>query len=1181
MAKINLTPQQQAAVNHRGGALLVSAAAGSGKTKVLVSRLLDQVCDPETPRNIDDFLMITYTKKAASELRTKIVEEIGLRLAQEPHNRHLQAQRNRVYLAKISTVHAFCADMLRAYAHLLALPPDFRVGEETECRKLSALAMQQTLDEAYAHILEWDDVRAFIDTLAAGRDDRDVPRLLEQIDTAMQCQLDPEGWAEAAVCAPEAPLEQTPAGIFLLLRFRRQLDEVAAMVQRAKELITADRQLTEKDGPLVQEDLDLVTGLAECTGWDEISQLSAVEFRGLPAIRKPKDPALYAQFRFLRDSYKERVKKLCEPFHESASELLEDWQSTVPAVRGMIRLTKLYQGYYRKERRRRKLLNFSDLEHEMLRLVRNPRTGAPTEAGREISGRFCEIMVDEYQDSNAIQDAIFSAVSRDGRNLFFVGDVKQSIYRFRQADPTIFLEKYQAFQDEPEAGEGRRIRLTANFRSQPAVLDACNAVFETVMSETVGDLSYTEQECLNPGRSDYIPLPQPLVELHVLETGGQWQDEESPAKFELEAAFVAERIARMLRDKTPVSGPDGPRPVEPQDIAILLRAMQNKAPVVLSALRSRGIPAACGLEDDILATTEVAAVLSFLRIIDNPDQDIPLLAALCSPLGGFSADEAAAIRAAHREGTLYDALLAAQDEKSRAFVERISAYRFALDQSRVEDLLETVLADTRAELVFGAMEDGARRLEHLQTLRDFVAAQGGVGCGGLMELLSRIDSLREAGRQIPSSHASRTSGCVTIMSIHTSKGLEFPVVVLMDLSKSFNSDDLRARILTDESLGVGTDIYQEELRVRYPSILKKAIRTKKQEQARSEELRVLYVAMTRAVDRLIMTYAAKNVEKKLREYALFAAKPMPQFCTTQARCPGDWVLMTAIQRTEAGELFAHAMPCDAARVSAYPWEIRLHTQVARTMADVAETAKEAAPETALPDRAELERRLAFSYAHTAATRFPAKLTATQMKGRNLDEEAETGTRRAQRRLHFRTPQFETRTLTPTERGNAAHLFMQFADYAACTTLDGIRAEIARLEREEFLTPQQAQAVEPEQILVLFSSPLGRGMLHSPELLREFKFSLYLDGRKQDASLAGEKIFLQGVVDCCLNEPDGLTIIDFKTDHVTPQTIDARAATYATQVQTYAAAMARIFQKPVKRTLLYFFAAGQAVEIKPE
>ncbi|MBP3304841.1 MAG: UvrD-helicase domain-containing protein [Oscillospiraceae bacterium] len=1167
-----LTPQQREAVENRGGKLLVSAAAGSGKTKVLVDRLMRYLLDPADPANLDAFLIITYTKAAASELRGKIAAKLTEKMAEDPENRHLQRQMQRLYLTKISTVHAFCADILREYAYLLDLSADFRVADENECAQLRDGVMTRLLESAYDNAAEDPDFQAFVDTQGLGRDDRLVPEILLKVYDSARCHLDPEGWLED--CIRNADVQelsdagQTLWGRYLMEDLFSYLDlQIDAMQQCADRASAADGM--EKPAALLKDTVYQLQALRSSGTWDEIVSRKDIDYGRMVISKKCPDQELGEQIKAVRTACKKGLEKRLKSFADESGIVFSDMRQTAAAIRGMVALVRKFGKEYDRVKRARRVLDFGDLEHKTLDLLLGKSRSGPTAAASEIGNRFREIMVDEYQDSNAVQDAIFSALTRKRQNCFMVGDVKQSIYQFRLADPGIFLEKYASFVPAAQAGpgEGRKVLLSANFRSGGAVLKGVNDIFRVCMSPAVGGLYYGEEEALREG-IPHAPLGEPEVELCAIDV--------QESTYEEEAAYVAGRIRELLDGSHYVRQDDQLRPIRPEDIAILLRSPGSVGGYFSNALASLGIRCASGGGDDLLQTEEIAALRAILQTISNPRQDIPLIAALASPVFGFTADDLAVLRAGNRRCSIYDAMLASDNPKSAEFLKTLSAMRREARMGTLAQLIEKIFLQTRMDSIYAAMPNGDGRRANLQTFYALAVDFESTSRRDLEQFLEHLDAME--GKGLIAAGEQSSAGAVTIMSVHKSKGLEFPVVFVSCLSREFNRESTRAQVLCDQTLGLGLSAVDTRNRVRYPTVAKRAIAVKITSDSLSEEMRVLYVALTRARDRLIMTYASRNLEKDISDLALRMDMGDTQLLTRDVVCPGEWVLLAALRRTEAGALFALGGRPAAAAPGDPAWDIWVVTEPnPGNSCSLPETQAEQMPAGTV----ELLRQgLSFRYGYQAATLAPSKQTATQRKGRDKDvEAAENAVAPKYVRRSWRKPAFRDGAAVGKDFGNATHAVMQYIRFTACTDQTSVDREIQRLVAEGFITPEQGKMVNGGKIWAFFSTDLGKKLCGSENVLREFKFSILDDGRNFDPALDGEKILLQGVVDCALIESDGITVLDFKTDFVTEETLPVKAEHYRSQVETYADAMARIFKKPVKDALLYFFHMDRFVSLK--
>lgn len=1165
-----LTEQQQQAVNDRGGKLLVSAAAGSGKTKVLVDRLMSYLTDPSDPANLDEFLIITYTKAAAAELRAKIAAKLTQKMADDPQNKHLQKQMQRLYLTKISTVHAFCADLLREFSYRLDIPRDFRVAEENECLELQMRAMEQVLEDAYATAQDDPDFCAFADTQGLGRNDMQLPDIILKVYNSARCHLDPAQWlASCEVSANVSGVSdtaQTVWGAYLLKDLQNFLElYIEALSKCASEADKAEG--FEKPAALLRDTIVQLTALRNSETWQDVQHTKVIDFGRLTFSRKCSDADLAEKIKAVRSGCKEGLEKKLRSFHDDSHQVLKDLKATGSALRGLVALTKKFSDAYDKCKKMRRVLDFGDLEHRTLDLLLGIKRWGATAVANEVSKRFREVMVDEYQDSNAIQDAIFSALTDQKNNCFMVGDVKQSIYQFRLADPGIFLGKYNTYvpADQAKAGQGRKVLLSKNFRSAGPVISAVNDVFSACMTPQVGGLIYGPDEALCEG-IPHTKVNEPEIELCAISVEEDTYSEE--------ASVTADRICQLLDGKHMIRDGENLRPIRQQDIVILLRSPGSVGMEFVYALETRGVCCTMGGSMDLLHTEEITVLHSLLQVINNPLQDIPLVSVLLSRVFAFTADEIAGIRARKKRGSIYHALKLDETPKVKQFLNILDALRMESKMTNLTRLLNTILSATRIDSIYAAMSDGAEKVANIHTFLQLANEFEKRNGRDLGHFLLHLQAMEEKGIQMPGEAA---ADAVTIMSIHKSKGLEFPVVFLCGLSRQFNSESVRAPVLCDRELGLGLGCVDEKTRVRYPTIAKRAISVKMLSDGLSEEMRVLYVAMTRAKDRLIMTYASRYLDNDISDLALCMDICNQALMSAQVDCPGGWVLQTALRRTEAGALHALAGCTPKAKVNDIPWKISV------CCADVAgDTFEEDHVQEAQLDPAQIQRiaqSLSFVYPHAEAVRTPSKLTATQIKGRSKDMEAAENTHEGLNcSNNWRRPSFLQNTVSGADYGNAVHAVMHYVDYDKCTDADMIGLELDRLVANALITPQQRELIDCNSILAFFNTPIGQKLKSSHKVIREFKFSILDDASKYSLADDAEQVLLQGVIDCALIEPDGITVIDFKTDKVTDASLETYVAQYRTQVQTYAKALSRIYQKKIKDMYLYFFRLHEAVKL---
>lgn len=1154
-----LTPEQKQAVENRGGNLLVSAAAGSGKTKVLVERLMGYLTDPMHPANIDSFLIITYTKAAAAELRGKIAAKLSEKIAESPGNRHLQQQLQRLYLTTISTVHSFCADVLKQYAYMLDIPADFAIADELDIDDLKLQAMESVLGKAYETMSP--DFAALITSQGLGRRDDALSDIVLKVHTKVMCRLEPEKWMDdflVRLCVEESiDASETVWGKYLMEDLFEFLDLYESALAKLDKQIQDDPQY---EGPHhnLCDTLTQIRGLRQCQTWDEIIRHKDFSYRSLVFGKNVKSSETADRIRTVRNRFKKQFEERIAVFSDSSGQLVGDLIRSAPAVRGLSSLLSDFQQEFSRLKKASRLLDFGDLEHKMLDLLYGRSRTGITSVAHEIGSRFLEIMVDEYQDSNEIQDSIFSALSQKRNNLFMVGDVKQSIYQFRLADPGIFLKKYHdyASPEIAQPGQGRKVLLSHNFRSSGAVLSGANFVFQNCMSESVGGLAYTESEALKEG-IPHIPIQEPEIELYGVETKNESNRHE--------AEFVARRIRQLIDEKRLIRDGETLRPITPGDIVILLRSPGTSGQEYERVLNNAGFQVSTDRGLDLLATQEVQTLRSILSVISNPRQDIPLIATLSSPAFGFTAEELAQIRSENHRDSFYNALRQFHSEKTEHFFATLQKLRTQARVTNISGLMEAVFQETKLDLVYAAMKNG--ELENLQAFYQLAVQFDNSGKRDLENFLLHLDALKKRGLNL--SRDEGQENAIRIFSIHKSKGLEFPVVFLCGLSKAFNRDDAKQKVILDDTLGIGISVADEKARVCYPNLAKLAILRKQRKDSLSEEMRILYVAMTRPKDRLIMTFTYSNREKALMELAYMRDCGDARLVTANASSARDWIVYSAMGRTEGGALIPGCQkPCGSV-MDADPWLISSVQTQEQTPTE--QPFADAEQEKSDLDLSGIQNAIRFCYPYATAVELPSKQTATQRKNRFKDQEAAESTDPPPRHeFLWRKPAFVQRASSAEDFGNAMHAAMQYLDFTKCVSREAVAGEIQSMVQRELISGQQAELIDAEMLYSFFQTDIGNMLIKGASHVREFKFSVLEDSREFKTRDYRDQILLQGVVDCALLEPDGITVVDFKTDHVTEDALPQKLLQYEPQVQTYASAMEKIYGAPIKGAYLYFF-----------
>lgn len=1185
---VEFTPEQQSAIDSRGGALIVAAAAGSGKTAVLVERVIRRVTDVENPADIDSLLIVTFTNAAAGEMRERVAASLLRQLAQNPGSGRLRRQLALLGSARIQTVHSFCLDLVRQNFSLCGVSPSFRLLDKAESELLKDQAMEEALEKKYAQEQGDLDFQAAVENFAEDRGDRKLQSAARELYNKLRSHADPQGWLDRAIetvkLAAGSQPQDLPWSQELLKFCLETLDYQQRRLLQAGRLLEEDPKVQEKYGPAFDYCLAAAQTMrqAAAQGWDECYQaLSLFEKPRLAAVRGA-DKELTDQLKQAKDDFSDSVAFLAQQVVSRPGEQVRrEMALSLPILRGLAGLERAFEAEYDQIKRRENVLDFSDLEHLALGLLTDEKTGAPSQLAQQLAQGITEILVDEYQDTNEIQDSIFSALRRKENSLFMVGDVKQSIYRFRLAEPEIFVGKYYQYQDyeiDPEAPQ-KRIMLNRNFRSRREVLELTNFIFRRLMSRDFGGVDYNENEELRQGQGAYdgaCPAEVYLLDMQRDRDG----EEESVEKAVYEAEFVGSLVVRQLRETQITDKQTGlPRPARPDDIAILLSSFSNKAPLYQQALERRGIPSSAG-GGNFYASIETAVMRSMLAVIDNPRQDIPLISVMRSPLYLFTPDELLAIRQEEKQGDFYDALLQSQLPHAQSFLADLREFRAYRPDVSVGRLVSLIYARTGALGVFQALDNGAQRRRNLQRFYQLALQYENSGSRGLFGFLRSLEKRAQEGEP----PADPAPGAVRLMSVHGSKGLEFPIVILPDLDKRFNTDDLRQAMAMHKGTGLAFRLRDLQRRLEYKTQMQQAVLLRCRQESREEELRKLYVAMTRAQEKLILTMALTKAADRLRQWeGLYDDQGrLPVGAAADQASAAAWVgapllrhpagaplreyaglpLRAPDQDARAGDLYCAVVPFDAG----------LQQQNVRQI-DVQPPAEQLTLD--MPRYRLLQQ---FVYPHETAVRLPSKLTPTGLNRLDQDSaliewESEEG-EEARPRLRL----YQTKSRGEAARmGSAVHRCMQLIRWENCQTPEAAAQELGRLRRQGKLGPETVW-IPAEPVAAFVRSPLGR-LAQSCQCLREYQFSalftpaeLGLEGGEE------EQILMNGVIDLAILTPDGVEIVDFKSDRLTPGQEGAQAEKYRRQLDIYAKAAEKVLELPSLGRWIYFLSSGQAIEI---
>jgi ATP-dependent helicase/nuclease subunit A len=1225
---ISWTDEQKAVIESRNRNLLVSAAAGSGKTAVLVERIIRMITEGEEPLRIDQLLVMTFTKAAADEMRERILKAVDEKLMEHPDNTHLQMQAAMIPYAQITTIHSFCLGLIREHYNKLTIDPAFRVGDEGELILLRADVMKEMLEDYY----EAADPRfeQFVETYATGKTDHGIEDYIMQVYTFSQSNPWPEVWLEhcrAELLASDMEqMMETDWMKFLMADAALQISELAEQIKRAAE-VCEEENGPEAYLPMMISDLRLLNRLLEATDYETLNQeLKQVAFDRLASIRKKEiDQEKKAYVTGVRDRVKKAVSKLSDLYSfESPDEVLSDIQGTKEAVAMLLDLAGEYARRYQEKKQEKNLVDFNDLEHYALEILLKQEDDQriPSDAADELSKQFEEILVDEYQDSNDVQEALISSISRERfgtPNVFMVGDVKQSIYQFRLARPQLFLDKYEAY--SKEEGKYQKIELHQNFRSRDEVLTGINEIFYQIMTKNLGNIRYTKDTALHPGA--FYPEGEGRVgekpELLMIHAEGNLlkQLDDDGGEFtsrELEAKAIAAKIREFVHPETGLLVFDknlgksgGYRTARYGDMVILLRSLSGWAEDFVNVLMNEGIPAYAERKTGYFTAIEVEVVLSMLNIIDNPMQDIPLAAVLRSPVGEVTDEEMAHMTALFKKkakkeqdrgiyGAWQQYLKEYEEEdknypdlyrKLNRFSQILTTYRTKAAYLSIHELLYDLYEGTGYYDYVSAMPAGEVRRANLAMLVEKASAYEKTSYTGLFHFIRYIENLKKYDTDFGEASLSGDENTVRVMSIHKSKGLEFPVVFLAGMGKKFNKQDAYGKILIDPDLGIGTDYLDLERRIKAPTLKKHVLRRKTELGAMGEELRVLYVAMTRAKEKLVMTGLDRYLEKKMERYQeVFRVKgEIPFTILSTADSYLDWMLMSLSGRySDTAILLDEGQDTGSLIVRELPVSDLVGREVERQAGKKLTKERLLALDTTEIYDMEFETELAaafgYQYPYESEIGLHTKLSVSELKkqGQFLDEEESEFLPTIPM---FLKEEGEGDAVRGAYRGTAYHRVLELLDFGLVQTEADISQALVDFSRNKRMDEESISLISKTLLLNFLTSPLGNRLSlaqRNGKLKKEQQFVIGIPAREMDLSDSTELILVQGIIDAYMEEEDGLVLVDYKTDHIRKEEEQVLIDRYQIQLNYYKRALEQMTGKKVKEAVIYSFALQKEVVV---
>lgn len=1223
------TEEQKKVISLRNRNILVSAAAGSGKTAVLVERILSKITDRNNPVDIDRLLIMTFTRAAAGEMRERISAALEKALYEDPDNEHLQRQTNLIHTAQITTIDGFCAYIIRNYFHLIGLDPGYRTGDEGELKLLKGDVMKALLEDYYAEHEE--KYNKFVECYASGKTDEGLGNFILKLYEAAMSNPYPEEWLDRCLDTYEiSSIDELKNAEWMKLLWNCVAEDLA----EAEELVKEAKHICEEaEGPYLYEEaldsdllfLSAVKQKAAEQDYDGVSALlSKPSFARLSAKKAPDvDERKKERVKGLREEEKEILKEMGGRYFQcTQEEVLESLKCSREPMEMLVELTLAFIERYAKSKREKNILDFTDMEHFALSILmtRDDDGSHMTQAAKELSEKYDEVLVDEYQDSNLVQEMLTGCVSgwiNKRKNIFMVGDVKQSIYRFRLARPELFMEKYKSYstQDSKE----QRIDLHKNFRSREQVLESVNFICRQVMGEDLGGIAYDDAAALYPGAvfpeggdAKFLQTEVLLVE----KDGEELEDEQSAQNaIELEALAVAQKIKSMAGKEKIVDKETGEyRTLEYGDIVILLRTAYGWSDTFREVLASQGIPAYSASRTGYFSALEIVTVLNYLKISDNPLQDIPLAGVLRSPIAGCTAEELAVIRSSYPEGMLYDSVCAYAQEipENREEILRDKLVRFLKLLHRVRDmavytpvhqLILFILKETGYGSYARALPGGEQRYANLSMLVEKAMDYEKTSYRGLFNFIRYIEQLQKYEVDYGEVNLSGAgTGTVQIMTIHKSKGLEFPVVFVAGMGKQFNFQDINAQLLIHPELGIGADAILPKKRVIASSLNKQMIRRQLLKESLGEELRVLYVALTRAVEKLIMTGTSGRIEKLMMSLSRFFDSDEELLSMgVRMKAKNYWsFVLPALARHRGMRPLFEEYGISAKKVKGFyddKSEFRIEKVTAKQMTEeeILYLTGEQMQEEILKGwdcekvydkkaKEEIEKRFSFVYPYGYLKEIPVKLSVSELKKRSWrgEYDKEESIFDEEEILPL-VPEFmaeKEEEYKGAARGTAYHRVMECLDYAETDSDEELKAQIDRLLEQKKLADAEAQCISVKDVRRFLESSLGKRMKQagiSGKLYREQPFVISRKASEVDENWQGEEtVLIQGIIDAYFFEGDEIVLADYKTDRVRRGEEQKLVELYHVQLEDYAQALERMTGKKVKEKYIYSFTLNHEI-----
>ncbi|HBH3574871.1 TPA: helicase-exonuclease AddAB subunit AddA [Clostridioides difficile] len=1273
MSSPKWTKEQLEVIESRECNLLVAAAAGSGKTAVLVERIIQMITSRENPIDIDKLLVVTFTNAAASEMRERIGDAIGKALDENPENKHLQNQLVLLNKSSITTIHSFCLDVIKSNFHRINLDPNFRIGDQTEC----AILKQEAIEEVFEDLYEERDegFLNLVESYAERGGDKEVQDIILGIYSFAMASPEPKKWlidsAERFNIDENFDFSQSIWARAILDTVKIEINGLCLNMERALKEVESIEELETFAEKLSVEYKKIADISQACNkSWDEAyKKMASMSFenyvKGVKRISKDA-PSYIKESKEKAKTIRAKTKKSLESivsatFNKDNDSIREEIKYLYNIVKPISNIVLRFEEEYSNKKREKGIIDFNDIEHFALNILTDVDEKGniiPSDIAVGYRNKFYEIFIDEYQDSNLVQEVLLKAVANtETPNRFMVGDVKQSIYRFRQAKPELFLQKYNNYNDK-KGSSHRKIMLYKNFRSREEVVDAVNYIFENIMNENIGEIEYTEKERLNLGANFNVDTDEKSIiggatEIHLIQKDNKLDDdiindkddrinnkeneieeEEKLDNIQLEARMVGNIIKDLMKvnedgkiQKVYDKGIDGYRPVEFRDIVILLRATSAWAPVFADELMNMDIPTYADVGVGYFDTIEIKTILSLLQIIDNPMQDIPLISVLKSPIFGFTPEDLIDIRVQSKDKIFYEVLKStaeydgftdSQNEnesefipseecinKSKDFLIKLKEFKEKSMYMSTDEFIWYLYTRTGYYAYVGALPGGSQRQANLKVLFERAKQFEETSLKGIFNFVNFIEKLKKSSSDMGSAKTlGENANVVRIMSIHKSKGLEFPVVICSAMGKNFNTQDFKKSILYHHNLGYGPQFVDYERRISFPSIAKEALKSKINIENLSEEMRVLYVAFTRAKEKLIITGSTRNIQDSIKRWSngVEGLDTISQYEILKGKNFLDWIMPCVLKHRDLSNLL-EGVGLDAVFSVEHnsKWYGKLWNKNDILVEKKSDEEKESIEEILekidvdSPNSNyynEIEEKLNYIYPYEFSTRKPATISVTEIKKIQNNYEEELINTIFEQKVILKKPLFiqneeEREKISGTERGTIVHLVMEVLDLKNVSSVNDIKSQIRGFVSKGIITEKQASIVNPYKIYKFFASNIGKRMLNAEIINREK--SIYAQVNMKDIYIYeklinnddkklydNESVMLRGIVDAYFEEENQIVLVDYKTDFVNEENINQIIEKYKKQLDLYADIIETLTGKSVKEKCIYLFGVDEAV-----